>query len=180
MSTTGCWGSSLIVYLHSDGKRRHKKWCDYYEDAESFCRYKCEKCCGSAFCEHYKDGAREEEPIWTSKIKYVDPPRPANPPKQTVKVAKCEFYRLATRGEHLLGKTVMVRNTPHTFRIGIVIEDSFDYFSVDYEGRVHKYEKRRCFSNNALYIYTGENYYREYEDHIDEDWEAAHSGNSSF
>lgn len=158
MSFTGWWGDKVIVNLKSDGVRRHKKWCKHYSDGE--CDKLCGKCIGSAFCEHYQNDIAEAEPVWRARedvdlfdVKGIDGtsilPRP-------LKIVKREFYRQAGRTEKLIGKAVMVRNTPYTFRIGEVVEESFSHMGVEYGGRIHTYDKKTAFRNEGVYVLEGE------------------------
>lgn len=69
-------------------------------------------------------------------------------------------------------RTVLVKVTPYTFRIGAVVDDDFYFFTVNFDGRNHKYEKRTVFRNDGLYIFTevevdyGEEYIPERAPHI--------------
>lgn len=159
MSFTGNWGDKLIITLKSDGKRRHKYWCEHYRDGS--CSKLCSKCVGSAFCSMYTDSIKEQEPIWYPKG--TDDGGVAVAPKKTKAIFKQQFYRKPYRDEKLLGKIVMVRNTPFTFRIGTAIEDNFYYMSVEYGGKIHKYEKKILFRNNGIYVYTVEKFVTEVE-----------------
>ena len=156
MSDTGWWGDKIIVVLQSDGRRRHKKWCKHYSYGE--CDKLCGKCIGSAFCEQYVNGIAEAEPVWRSRedVNRFDEKRPEATSvltrPRTLKLVKRELYRQAGRTENLIGKTVMVRNTPHTFRIGEVVEESFDHMGVEYGGRIHTYVKKVAFRNEGVYV----------------------------
>ncbi len=150
MSKTGDWGDKLIITLHSDRKRRHKKWCDHYRD-DNHCAVKCEKCTGSAHCSHYKNNSEDGSDIFY----LVRPAEPdnKNEDKSRQGFALCEYYRLASYGDRLLHKTVLVKNTPHTFSICEVIDEDFYHFVVEYGGKNHKYSKRVAYRNNSVYIF---------------------------
>ena len=162
MSRRGDFGDKIIVTLGSDGIRRHKKWCEHYESMDNYCKIFCAKCIGSAFCTYYKNTLKEEPPIWRLKESEKNAQQSvaeqsaiaeASDKKSVIR----EFYRIAMRGEKLLGKIVLIRNTPYTFRIGEVVADSFDYMSVEYEGRIHKHEKKIVFRNDNVYVFDGYN-----------------------
>ena len=149
MSFTGNWGDKIIITLKSDGKRRHKCWCKNYGEGN-----RCSilgNCMGSAYCTKYKNEIEEQEPVWRPKKEAPKPEEEKRKPR-----LKVEFYRRPGRGEALKGKLVMVRNTPHTFRIGEAVEDDFCYLSVSYGGEIHKYDKKIAFRNNGIYVYEGE------------------------
>lgn len=155
MSKTGDWGDKVIITLHSDGKRRHKLWCDNYCNGNC-CTVFQGKCIGSAHCEYYKNPNEERSEVFYPKIL---PDREGE--EQTI-VSKsgfvwCEVYRQASYGDRLLGKTVLVRNTPHTFRICEVLEEDFYFFNVRFDGREHRYSKRVAYQNKSVYIYNGIN-----------------------
>ena len=160
MSIAGWWGDKIIITLTSDGKRRHKTWCEHYCSEDGACRKNCSKCVGSATCQHYKSTIDEEEPIWT-----VKPSLPKEPTESEGRTPiKTEIFRLVSQTEKILGKTVMVRNTPHTFRIGEVVSEDFYFFSVEYGGKVHKYEKRTATRNRSVYVYEEEKCHFVYEE----------------
>ena len=166
MSFTGNWGDKVIITLKSDGKRRHKYWCEHYRAEDGSCSKHCSKCVGSAFCSMYTDSIKEQEPIWFPKCETIDVG--VVPSKKTKAIFKQQFYRKPSRDEKLLGKIVMVRNTPFTFRIGTAIEDDFYYISVEYGGQIHKYEKKILFRNNGIYVYTVEKFVTEVEASMEE------------
>lgn len=148
MSYTGWWGDKIIITLHSDGVRRHKMWCIHYED-KNYCSHLCSKCIGSAFCESYR-------------TTYFDKPTPApNGDKEDgdtttplSPVTLEEYYSLATRTDKLLGKILLIRDTPSRFRIGRVVTDSFDILGVQYDGKLHKFSKRVLFANGRRNVYV--------------------------
>lgn len=132
MSNTGDWGDKIIINLRSDGIRRHKKWCENYQDGS--CKVLCSKCIGSAFCKYYKSKIKEDEStrFYPKPDIQIPPlPPPSNVP-DTIPTYK-EHYRPASYGDKLLAKIVLVRITPFIFRIGVVTEESFRTFSVIYD-----------------------------------------------
>lgn len=42
-------------YIKSDGVRRHKARCVYYDKVKKMCKYLFAKCCGSSHCKRYKE-----------------------------------------------------------------------------------------------------------------------------
>ena len=152
MSDTGWWGDKIIVVLQSDGRRRHKKWCKHYRCGNCDVRY-C-KCVGSAFCERYVDDIHEEEPIWVQPRCGAEIKIPPEERRER-RTQRIEFYRLATPTEKLLGKIVLIKNTPYTLRIGAVISEDFHtgIFSVRYDGGIHKFDRKIANRNKAIYIY---------------------------
>lgn len=159
VSHRGDWGDKIIITLHSDGKRRHKKWCKNYDD--NYCTALCRKCIGSAHCEHYKNDCESCSDVFHSKNDIVDK---SSSPKSPSGYSWCELYRAASYGDKLLGKTVLVKNAPHTFRICEVTEEDFHFFSVEYNGKKHKYAKQTAYRNRSVYIFTGTENIRVTED----------------
>lgn len=150
MSKTGEWGNKIIVVLHSDGKRRHKKWCDNYSE-KNYCDLLCRKCTGSAQCLHYKNDDEKG-----SDVRYLINPI-SNKPVGIVKDPKpgfvwCEYYRSASYGDKLLHNIILVKNTPYTFKICEVLEEDFYFFVVEYEGKKHKYSKKFAYRSRSVYI----------------------------
>jgi len=152
MSNRGDWGDKIIITLHSDGIRRHKNWCKHYESIGNYCNAKCDKCVGSAHCEAYTaDFAIEQEPVVKPA---VEPNHPPVMQEKERKFVKEELYRLATRTDKLLGRTVIVRTAPYKMRIGVVTEDSFDRLEVTCGSNIHKYLKRITFRRKNIYVLT--------------------------
>lgn len=149
----GDWGDKIIITLHSDGERRHKKWCDNYDD--NYCRVLCEKCVGSAHCEHYKNKNADSSHIFYRKV-VGEGGTGEVPDEKTTGVSDCrERYRIASYGDKLLNKIILIKNTPHTFRICEVTSEDFYFFTVEYDGKKHRYEKRTAYRNNSVYIFCG-------------------------
>ena len=149
MSKTGEWGDKIIITLFSDGSRRHKKWCEHYRSGDGYCTALCRKCVSSTHCEHYKSSTgqsfiKKKDVICTPIIVSVDEPKP------TLR----EFYRLATRADKLLGKTVLVKINDSTFRIGIVCREDFYNLYIEYDERIHTHDKRTVFNRGSLYLLT--------------------------
>lgn len=165
MATKGWWGDKIIITLTSDGERRHKKWCEHYCSEDKSCSRICGKCPGSATCEFYKPITKEEEPIWRVVQPDVEEPQPK---KDGRKPLIREIYRLISYSDKLLGQTVMVKNTPYTFRIGEVVKEDFYFFSVEYGGRIHKYEKRTAIRNGSVYTYDETKCCFDYEEEEEE------------
>ena len=138
MSRTGEWGDKIVITLTSDGKRRHKKWCENYIQEDSFCSVLCRKCIGSAHCEYYRDKLENTQ-------EYIPKSTQPEETQETLgyKLSPVydEYYRRATMADKLLGETVLVRGNYNTYKIGTVCYDSFSFFSVEYGGRIHKYSK---------------------------------------
>lgn len=154
MSDTGNWGDKIIITLHSDGERRHKKWCDNYDD--NFCRVRCEKCIGSAHCEYYKNKYADNSHVfYRKKVGEGGTGKMPGINRLSEIGAWRERYRAASYGDKLLHEIVFVRNTPHTFRICEVKNEDFYYFIVEYDGREHKYEKRTAYRRHSVYIFCG-------------------------
>ena len=154
MSDKGYWGDKIIFTLHSDGIRRHKKWCKNYGEDGS-CSALCGKCVGSAFCEHYKSQFSEEEPIYvrgnfTQACENKEDTATPSKPKLRFE----EIYTRANWGDKLLNKTILIKTMPHKFRIGEVIEEEFRTFTVVFGEMKRKYDKRICFRNNTVYIFN--------------------------
>ena len=148
MSDTGMWGSQIIVTLHSDGERRHQKWCVNYTD--DYCKYYCEKCRGSAHCSQYKNKHSDGTSVFRPKetdAEPVDPPKPG--------FMYREYYRLAGFNEKLLNKTVLIKNTPYTLRFGFVTAEDWDFIYVEYDGKVHKHQRLTVYRSQAIYVYDG-------------------------
>ena len=149
MSKTGEWGDKIIVVLHGDGKRRHKKWCDNYSE-DNHCDLLCRKCAGSAHCDHYKNELEERSDVFyleksiSHDVVEKTEPRPG--------FVWCEYYRSASYGDKLLHNIILVKNTPYTFRICEVLEEDFYFFVVEYEGKKHKYSKKVAYRNCYVYI----------------------------
>ena len=153
MSTTGNWGDKVIITLPSDGIRRHKNWCINHRKPDNFCSVLCGKCIGSAFCENYKTEIAEEKPVFQEMADAGKQVPCINlQPVKPKEFPMTEYYKLATVSDKLMGKTVLVRNTPHTFRIATVTEEDFYYFSVYYNGATHKYLKRAAMKSKSVYI----------------------------
>ena len=160
MSSTGDWGDKLIVTLHSDGIRRHQNWCRHYEAAGKRCTLLCEKCRGSAFCQYYKTGIKEEAPTTPSlppkkaragvATKQPASPKPVTPPPPSPKVE--ELFRRAGHGDKLLGKTVLIRKDIFSFKIAEVIEEDFHLFYTLEQGQKRTYVKRTAYEKKAIYI----------------------------
>ena len=70
MSDKGWWGDKLIFVLTSDGEKRHKKWCVFFDNDDKLCLKRGARCPGSAFCNEYEKregvGVVEKE-----KFKYI-------------------------------------------------------------------------------------------------------------
>ena len=150
MSKTGNWGDKIIVSLHSDEKRRHKKWCDNYREG-NYCIANCGRCTGSAHCDFYKNKSEAD-----SNVSYCN--KPPRVERETDKHAEMgfiwrEYYRPANYGDRLLHSTVLVRSTPYTFRIGEVVNEDLYYFVVKYDGKEHKYSKKTAYRNRSVYIF---------------------------
>lgn len=55
MPKRGDWGGDkVIIVLHPQDDRRHRKWCDNYRAEDGFCYKTFGKCGGSAHCKYYK------------------------------------------------------------------------------------------------------------------------------
>ena len=152
MSKKNDWGDKIIITLHSDGKRRHKKWCDHYQD-DNFCDAHCSNCTGSAHCCNYKNKFEESSSVFYLKENAVSPVTEET--KATLNFAWCEYYKLASYGDKLLNKTVMIRNTPYTFKIGEIVEEDFNAFVVKYEGKKHRFLKKIAYRNSSVYVFIG-------------------------
>ena len=153
MSKTGDWGDKIITTLHSDGIRRHKKWCDNYDGGH--CLAICSKCIGSAHCNNYIN--KDEKDSHSFYIKKIGEGGSVKIPNDKIDLHRiwCEFYHLATYGDHLLHKTILVKKTPFTFRIGTVTSEDLHYFIVKYDGSEHKYEKKAAYRNKSVYVFDG-------------------------
>ena len=152
MSAKGDWGNKIIIALHSDGKRRHKKWCDNYCD--DYCTARQSKCIGSPHCDYYQNKNEQTSDVFYSK------PAAGN---EDVNVARtksgfiwCEHYRQASYGDKLLHNVILVKNTAHSFKICEVMEEDFYFFKVNFDGHDHKYSKRVAYENGSVYIFIGE------------------------
>ena len=150
MSKTGDWGDKIIITLHSDGVRRHKKWCINYQD-DNYFSLLCEKCRGSAHCKYYKteiysatlgDAEAVEE-----KKEICEEEMPHHPEFE-------EHYSLASYGDKLLHKTVLVKISPHSAKFGEVVDEDFYYFTAKIDGKPHKYVKRISYARKGIYILT--------------------------
>ena len=149
MSKTGEWGDKIIAVLHSDGKRRHKKWCDNYSE-KNYCDLWCRKCTGSAHCDHYRNISEEKSDVF-----YLKKPILLKPEEKTELKSGfvwCEYYRSASYGDKLLHNIILVKNTPYTFKICEVLEEDFYFFVVEYEGKKHKYSKKFAYRSRSVYI----------------------------
>ena len=144
MSSKGTWGDMLIVVLKSDGIRRHKKWCKHYE--EGYCNKLCGKCIGSAHCEYYQNEITEQaEYVYANEEQQEEI-------KKGKKTDFNEVFVPATRTDKLLDKVILIRNTPYTFRIGVVTYEDFYKLEVKYNGKIHKYDKRKTFEHENVYV----------------------------
>ena len=168
MSNIHDWGDKLIITLRSDGIRRHKRWCTNYRASDKFCSALCQKCIGSAFCESYTSKHEEEKPIFIHDVMqdYIDSIRPEKlipdidaPDKpetsyERKKIKYDEYYRLASYGDKLLNRTILFKRTPFIFKIGVVVDESFSTFTVEYGGKKITYDKKAAYRMNAVYIFT--------------------------
>ena len=166
MSDKGYWGNKIIITLRSDGIRRHKRWCTNYRASDKFCSALCQKCIGSAFCESYTSKHEEEKPIFIHDVMhdYIKTTKPNLVPifedeeqKTTHKTKKTkydEYYRLASYGDKLLNRTILFKRTPYTFKIGVVIDETFGTFTVIHNEEKITYDKRNAFRMNAVYLLT--------------------------
>ena len=154
MSKTGSWGDKIIITLHSDGRRRHKTWCENYREG-NYCTLLQGRCVGSAHCEHYKNRNEGGSDVLYRVARTVEQEGKTvvAPPRRGFTL--CERYRQASYGDKLLGKTVLVKNTPHTFRICEVTWEDIGFFKVRYDGREHKYAKQVAYRNQGVYLYIG-------------------------
>ena len=153
MSDTGDWGDKIIITLHSDGERRHKKWCDNYD--ENNCKVLCGKCVGSTHCEYYKNKNADSSHVFYRKEVGGGGTGEVSDEKPNCIGVWRERYRAASYGDKLLNKIVLIKKTPHTFRICEVTSEDFYFFTVEYDGREHRYEKRTAYRNHSVYIFCG-------------------------
>ena len=153
MPKTGDWGDKIIITLHSDGERRHKKWCDNYD--ENNCKVLCGKCVGSAHCDYYKNKNADSSHVFYRKEVGGGGTGEVSDEKPNCIGLWRERYRAASYGDKLLNKIVLIKKTPHTFRICEVTSEDFYFFTVEYDGREHRYEKRTAYRNHSVYIFCG-------------------------
>ena len=151
VSHRGDWGDKIIITLHSDGKRRHKKWCEHYSD-DNHCAALCRKCIGSSHCEYYNNENESSSDIFHHKNDIIEQD---NQKKHQSDFVWCELYRAASYGDKLLNQTVLVKRSPFTFRICEVTEEDFHFFSVEYDGKKHKFDKKVAYRNRSVYIFKG-------------------------
>ena len=65
-----------------------------------------------------------------------------------------EHYSLASYGDKLLHKTVLVKISPHSAKFGEVVDEDFYYFTAKIDGKPHKYVKRISYARKGIYILT--------------------------
>lgn len=150
MSHRNDWGDYIIITLHSDGKRRHKKWCDNYR-SDNYCTLLGARCFGSAHCDFYKNKDEKRSDIIYPEIQAT--PNDCNAQKTTAAFVFGEHYRRANLGDKLLHKTVLIKDTPFSFKICEVVEEDFQRFTVIRSGKKHVYSKRIACKSNSVYIF---------------------------
>ena len=164
MSVTGSFGGDrIIIALTSDGVRRNKNWCENYRKTDNFCAHFCGKCIGSAFCEYYNSKIKEE--VFRPKTDVEDKTEPEKSPTvvgdEGEVLTRREYYVRAEFFDKLIGKTVLVKSTPFSFRIGEVLEESLRLLKISYGGRVHIYDRYTAIKNRSVYLL---NDYKELEE----------------
>lgn len=156
MARTGDWGDKTIITIKSDGVRRHKRWCEHY-DPGNHCSLLNSKCIGSPFCKYYNSKIKEE-----GNFSFPPPtPTPTPPPTPTEdkgEEKRCvvykEYYRRAGWGDRLIHKTVLVRKTFFRFRIATVTDEDFRTFTLEYDGKRHKFDKYIAYKAKSVYIFV--------------------------
>ena len=156
MSQRGDWGDKTIITLPSDGVRRHKTWCVNYCTG-GHCILLNGKCRGSSFCRYYKSNMREEGTFSFPEPTPTPTPTPApaqGAEEEKSRVVYKEHYRLAGWGDKLIHKTVLLRKTWFRFRIGVVTDEDFRTFTVEYDGEKHKFDKHAAYKGRSVYIFV--------------------------
>ena len=63
-----------------------------------------------------------------------------------------EFYRRAQFGDKLLHKTVLVKRSENSLKIGTVTQEDFRRITIVYDGEEHRYDKYVACKNSAIYV----------------------------
>ena len=164
MSLRGWWGDKIIIELHSDDGRRHKKWCEYYDSESKYCEneHRMCKCAGAAHCEYYKQipgvGAQrcnvapKEVPMayvpqmWGEKI---EGKKPLPPEKKPLVYLPGHFPPF---GERLTGKVVIIDKIT-SIECGLVIFDDHDRIKVERDdGTIVSYERKTAIRKKTFWV----------------------------
>lgn len=159
MSLKGWWGDKVIICLISDGIRRHKKWCEYYEK-DNRCSFKCIKCSGSAFCNEYKKRdeagpitlySSTEIPPEVKRVEIKD--EPSMPPIKQPAIDNLFPGRYPKYDENLVGYVVLAKTGFNKIVLGLVIDANRDYITIDKDDAgITKYDRRISFLRNSIWV----------------------------
>ena len=164
MSDRGWWGDKVIIELHSDDGRRHKKWCEYYDSESKYCQneHRMCKCAGAAHCEYYKQlpgvGAQRcnvapekvitvyVPDLWKKEEKGEKLPSPVKKPPVYLPGHFPPF------GERLTGKIVVIDKLT-SIDFGLVIFDDHDIIKVERDdGTVVMYERKTAIRKKTFWV----------------------------
>ena len=161
MPHTGWWGDKVIITLLSDGSRRLKNWCEYYDKVDKHCAFRVTKCCGASQCEYYKKKAGvgpvewHQVPAEVPVVHIVDQPVSNVESKPETKVKTLADFIPGHNppfGEKLLGKVVIIKQ-PRRGNIGEVVDENHDYIIIERDdGRVSKFERKTTIRVKALWV----------------------------
>lgn len=111
MTKAGNWGDRMVIVApKSDGKKRNRHWCRYYQNKN--CVITLTKCAGSAYCPYYDDTKTGVPIVVVPKDKI--PPQPPKEPNPVPPV-KCS---MKDTQENVLAEALRTPGTILNFHLG--------------------------------------------------------------